>query len=456
MTSPTEQPWDDLEALLSATPEPGKIRAFIAGLASGEAPRLLSRLPGPAQERLLAVLGPEAVADLFDQVPDAQATRLLETMQPSDAAAVLQELPSDEQADLIASLSDADAASILAEMDPEEARGARQLAEYPEDVAGGLMVTEYLAYPESCTVAEVVGDLRGRSDEIEDYEIQYAYVVNTEGRLVGVLRLRDLLFARGERTIGSKMIREPISVPASMPLDELSEFFDRHAFLGVPVLDDAGRLCGVVHRAAVEAAWGDRSESDHLKRQGIVGGDEFRSMPLLLRSRRRLSWLSVNILLNVIAASVIAAYQDTLSSVIALAVFLPIISDMSGCSGNQAVAVSMRELSLGLVKTVDVVYVWLKEVSVGVVNGIVLGLLLGGVAWLWKANGYLGVVVGVALAVNTVVAVSIGGLVPLVLKRLGRDPALASGPILTTVTDMCGFLLVLSLATALLPHLLPG
>lgn len=176
-------------------------------------------------------------------------------------------------------------------------------------------------------------------------------------------------------------------------------------------------------------------------------------MPTLTRSRRRLQWLSINIVLNMIAASIIAIYQDTLTSVIALAVFLPIISDMSGCSGNQAVAVSMRELSIGVARPQDVLHVWLKELSVGVINGLALGTMLGGVAWMWKGNPWLGVVAGVALAVNTVLAVSIGGTVPLLLKHFGVDPALASGPVLTTITDLCGFLLVLGLATQMLPLL---
>ena len=197
----------------------------------------------------------------------------------------------------------------------------------------------------------------------------------------------------------------------------------------------------------------ERADADYLKSQGIVGGDEIRTMPVLTRTRRRLSWLSLNILLNIIAASVIAMYEDTLTAVIALAVFLPIVSDMSGCSGNQAVAVSMRELSFGIVKPYEIARVWLQEVSVGLINGAVLGCLIGVAAWLWKGNPFLGLVVGAALAANTLVAVSLGGTVPLLLKRLKVDPAVASGPILTTVTDMCGFFLVLSLATIMLPQL---
>ncbi len=212
-------------------------------------------------------------------------------------------------------------------------------------------------------------------------------------------------------------------------------------------------LIGVLRRFDVEEAAESRSGGEFLKSQGIVGGEELRSMPIRRRAGRRLSWLSVNILLNLAGASVIAAYQDTLAAAIALAVFLPIISDMSGNSGNQAVAVSIRELSLGLVLPRDFVRVWIKEISVGLINGAMLGLLLGLAAFLWKQNLTLSIVVAAALALNTLIAVSLGGLIPLLLRRMRFDPALASGPLLTTMTDMCGFFLVLSLATAVLNRL---
>ena len=219
-------------------------------------------------------------------------------------------------------------------------------------------------------------------------------------------------------------------------------------------MDGRSYLLGIVRRRSVLEAIAERAEADHLKAAGIIGGDELRSMPVLMRSRRRLAWLSINIGLNILAASIIAVYEDTLTAVIALAVFLPIVSDMSGCSGNQAVAVSMRELTLGAAVPKDVFRVWRKEAVVGLINGLALGILLGIAAWAWKGNPYLGLVVGGALAANTVIAVSIGGTVPLVLRRLKLDPAVASGPLLTTVTDMCGFFLLLSLATMVLPSLI--
>jgi magnesium transporter len=212
-------------------------------------------------------------------------------------------------------------------------------------------------------------------------------------------------------------------------------------------------MVGVVLRKHILAAENERASIDMLSTQGIVGGEELRTMPTLIRSKRRLSWLSINIILNIAAASVIAFYQDTLSAVIALAVFLPIISDMSGCSGNQAVAVSMRELALGVVKPIDVFRVLFKEVSIGLLNGFALGILIGLAAFLWKGNIYLGLVVGGALMINTIIAVSLGGTIPLILKKFKVDPALASGPILTTITDMMGFALVLSMASMAMAYI---
>jgi magnesium transporter len=318
------------------------------------------------------------------------------------------------------------------------------------------MVTEYLAYLEALSVDGVRRDIQANAGSYSDYEVQYAYVIKDSGQLVGVVPLRDLLLAAGGRRMGDLMIPNPLTVRDTATIDDMLSVFEAHSFIAVPVEDASGHLVGVVKRASVQEAVADRTGSDFLKTQGIVGGEELRTMPLTLRSRRRLSWLSVNILLNMIAASVIALYQDTIAAVIALAVFLPVISDMSGCSGNQAVAVSMRELSLGFVRPTETLRVWVKEVTLGAINGIVLGVLIGIVAWLWKGNVFLGLVVAIALAINTMIAVSIGGTVPLVMRRLGMDPALASGPILTTVTDMCGFFLLLSLASAFLPRLVGG
>jgi magnesium transporter len=438
------------EKLVTANPE--QLSAFVDNLSPTDAARTISRLSEEDQTQLLTKLSPESAADLIDELPDVQAAGIIEHLRPADAAAIVAELPSDEQADLVHDLSPPQAEAILSALPAEEASQVRQLSKYEDDVAGGLMVTEFLAYPAQATVADVVNDLRRNVDKYGEYEVQYAYVVDNEDRLRGVLRLRDLLLAPAERPIQQLMIARPMNVGDQSTLDQLREFFDSHPYFAVPATDRQQRLVGVVRRSDVEEALGEKSESDFRRAAGIVH-EEIRTMPLLTRARRRLAWLSVNIMLNVIAASVIAVYQDTLAQVIALAVFIPIISDMSGCSGNQAVAVSMRELSLGVLDASEVTRVWLKELAVGILNGLALGSLIAAVAFLWKGNLYLGLVVGAAMMLNTLLAVTLGGTLPLALKRLNVDPALASGPILTTVTDMCGFFLILSLATIMLPRL---
>jgi magnesium transporter len=406
---------------------------------------------GPADQRkLLALLPPERAASLLEAVSDSYAADLIEEMSAAAAAPIVEELASDHRVDVLAELDADDAEAIIAELGEEDAEEIRELITYAPDQAGGLMMTEYASYPMSLTVREAVEDLTREDIDYTLLTVHYVYVVVRKRKLKGVIRIRDLVFADPGRRIG-ELAKEAYTMPPDASLGELENFFDEHDIAAVPVVNARGMMLGIVRRRAVLEALAEKSEADALKAAGIIGGDELRSMPVAVRSARRLSWLSINIGLNIIAASVIALYEDTLTAVIALAVFLPIVSDMSGCSGNQAVAVSMRELTLGAALPRDVLRVWGKEASVGVINGAVLGLLLGVAAWIWKGNAVLGLVVGAALAINTVVAVSIGGTVPLLLKRFKFDPAVASGPLLTTVTDMCGFFLLLSLATLVLP-----
>jgi magnesium transporter len=442
-----------IRSLLLDPPEPHDVEQILDALDPAELLRTVFQLAPEEQRQLLSVISSERAAHLVEEFPSTHGADLIEDMPPAEAAPIVGEMASNYRADILAEMDAEDSEAILEFLEAEDAREARELIAYPPDVAGGLMIKEFVTYPVDARVRAVVEDLTGREGDYEFLTVHYVYVIDRRKKLRGVIRLRDLVFADPQATIGSIAV-PALTVPPDASLSELDQFFFDHDIAAVPVVDDRNRLIGLVRRRSVLEALAEKSEADHLKGAGIVGGDELRNMPVLHRSRRRLSWLSINIGLNMVAASVIALYEDTLSAVIALAVFLPIVSDMSGCSGNQAVAVSMRELTLGAAGPKDVARVWGKEVSVGLINGLVLGLLLGCAAWLWKGSPVLGLVVGVALALNTVLAVSIGGTVPLVLKRMNVDPAVASGPLLTTITDMCGFFLVLSLASLVLPSLL--
>ena len=446
--------WEQLEAIV-AKGDADAVRTFINNLPPGESSRLITQMSEDEQQELLSILRDEDAAELLGSLPEIQAAQLLSSLPADQAAHIFDEMYSGDQVGLLDQLSEQQSNAILEEMKPEEAENVRFLAKYEYDTAGGLMITELLAFDGKLTVDDVISDLRTNAEKYAEYNVQYIYVLKEDRQLHGVLRLRDLLLARPKHTISRIMIDNPTRVSDSTSLQELQLLFDSRPFFGLPVVDAENRLVGVIRRADVEKASEEEAGRTFLQFAGILGGEELRSLPLKIRCARRLSWLSLNILLNVVAASVIAFYEETLAAVIALAVFLPIVSDMSGCSGNQSVAVSTRELVLGVIKPSDFWYVFRKEFTLGLINGIVLGILLGSVAWVWKGTPTLGLVVGGALAANTLVAVCLGAMIPMILKGFKMDPALASGAILTTLTDMCGFFLVLSLAQLMLPWLVP-
>ena len=449
-TEDLEQLDDALQIALDADDE-SQLAEAVDSLSSHEALRQVSLMESADRDDLMTRLSPEAAAELIEEAPAELAVTMIESLESSVAAKIMEELHSDTQADIVQEMEPENSEAILAEMESESAENLRKLSQYDADTAGGLMELEAFTFNIDETVGAVLKALTAGDDSFERYRGQHPYILDDDGKLVGVVSLRDMLRSRRAVKLAD-ILHEPISVQPDASQDELVDLFDENPFLGIPVVDASGILLGVVSRLELAEAELERAEQESLSRQQI--SDELRSMPTLLRSRRRLTWLSSNIVLNIIAASVISAYEETLAAVIAIAVFLPMVSDMSGCSGNQAVGVSMRELSLGLTRPVDLFHVLKKEFGVGVINGIVLGILIGIVAWVWKDNVFLGIVIGLALATNTVIAVSIGGTVPLLLKKFGVDPAVASGPLLTTVTDMAGFFLVLSLATLFMPQLI--
>ena len=416
--------------------------------------RAISRLSKEKVENLIRILGAEDAAKLLSHLSEAQAVEIIESLPAEDAASILFELPTEESSNILRELHEEDAEEIIAGIeDAEDQQELRKRLEYEDGCAGSLMRGHPVTFLNTSTVGEVLQDLGEHAEDYSDRDVQYLYVVDSGNTLVGVLRLRDLVLSLRHIPVRELMIPDPLTVIDTMPLEALADVFERKKYFGLPVVDSEGRMLGVVPRDAVEHETAEEQAGMFLQASGIVNGEELRSMPLKDRCIKRLAWLGPNIVLNIAAASVIAANEATLKEVIALAVFLPIVSDMSGCSGNQAVAVSIRELTLGILRPGDYWRVVIKEGAVGIINGIVLGCVLGAIATLWKGNIFLGLTVFIALSLNTVLSVLLGGLVPLFLKRLKVDPALASGPILTTCTDMCGFLLVLSIASAMLSKL---
>ena len=432
-----------------------KINSFIKNINQQDLQNLLSYLPRSVRFHFFLIITDKTAAHLISAMPSKYIiNEILYGLPKKRSATIIKLLPSNIKVDILKNFAPKFKTNILSYFNKTEKEEIQNIILYANDSAGGLMITEYLEYPISYTANDVKEDLEKNSQIYNNYDIQYAYITDKDKKLLGIVSLRDLLFAEKNKPLNKLLKKGVISILANTNLKEVKNYFEEHSYLAFPVINSSGKILGILKRDSVNEFIHTETEQEILKLTGITGGEEFRSMPIHKRSIKRLSWLTINILLNFMAASIIIVYQDTLMQAIALAVFLPIISDMSGCSGNQSVAVTLREISLGLIKPKEILRVLLKEFSLGLINGIILGIIIASIAFIWKGNIYLGLIVGIAMTLNTILAVCLGSALPIILKALKIDPAIASSPLLTTITDMMGFFLIFILASQFLQHII--
>ncbi len=438
---------------LVGTGDAERVVAFVRLLPPEDTPYTIHHL-GEADRtkffELLAQADVDLAADLLEHFDDAHAADMVSELQPETAAVVVDAMDSDEQADVLAELDDDDAHAILEAMQPEEAEDLRQRLTYEEDTAGGLMITEYLAYPQRDTVEMVVEDLRENADRYNEYEVRYLYTIDEEDRLTGVVPMRQMVMSHRGTPLASLRINTPVTATVDQHVDDLEDLFDRVDYSAVPVLDPDGRLVGLVQRAAVQEHRGEMAEEDLAKVGGIIGGEELRTMPTPNRALRRLAFLLPILALTMVSASVIVLFENIIAAAPNLAKFLPVVAGVCGASGGQAVAVSMREISLGLIKVSDIRWVVIKELGVAVMLGAAIGVVLFFTGWIWDGQIQMGLVVGLAAPAVMLVATALGGAVPIALRGLGLDPAMLSVPLALTVIDLLSFLGVLALAALLL------
>lgn len=446
MVTHTRQGEFDPERGASDADDPASMAAWLSAEDSeaGQVRQVLSAVPPTLAAAALGLLRSERAGDILRLLPVEQAGDLLRHLAPLRAAELLALLPSDERTDLLAAVDEHardDIADLLpASMKAEVAR----LLRYPPDTAGGLMETEVLAKPGSAAVREVIDDLRINQKRYAALRVQYLYIVDDSGRLLGVAPLRDLLLAPEDALLERLTSPEPVSVRDTASTQELADLFDMHPYHGVPVVDENGVLLGTVSRADATESEQHQSEERYRRSQGIVGGEELRSMPVALRLRRRGAWLGVNLVLSLGGAAVIAVFQETLAKAVVVAAVLPIVSAASGNAAMQAAAVSVRELTLGVVRPRSWRRVLAQELAMAAMLAVLLGSAVAVLATMWGAGWMLGAAVGAGMALNVAAAVVIGALCPLVLRRWSIDPALASGPVTTTLADVSGFALTLA------------
>ncbi len=395
----------------------------------------LEELPSELAVEVLEHMDPERASELLERLEDAEAARLLGEMWPDNAVDVLEELPAERRRD------------VLERMAPAEAAPIRRLIAYPHDTAGGLMSPDVVALPEDLTVEEAIERLREMADEAET--LYYAYVVDEDRRLRGVLSMRDLILSSPRTPIREVLRRDVVKVPVDADAEEVARIFDRYHFLALPVVDSEDRLLGIVTFDDVIDAIREEETEDMHRMVGVAPEDKVLD-PWHESLRRRLPWLLINLVTAFAAAGVVALFEGTIAKVTALAVLMPIIAGQGGNAGSQTVTVVVRGIALGEVRPGEGWRIVLKEGLLGAVHGIVIGVIVAWIAYLWQGDPMLGWVVALAMVFNLIMAGVFGALIPLGLRFVGADPALASTIFLTTVTDICGFFFLLGLGALLL------
>ena len=397
---------------------------------------LVERAPKLAMESV-AELGPENGAELLSDRPAEEIARLLQEIPSDDAAAIVDYLPEDLSA------------AVLELIKPKPGGGVGDLLEYPEQTAGRIMNPNVFALGEDMTVAEAITAIQ-TSREVE--MVFYLYVVDERRHLVGVVSLRRLLLVPPETPLKRIMTTDLISVRVDMDQEEVARQVASYNLLAVPVVDEENKLAGIITVDDVIDVIKDEATEDIYRLAGVSTDERVFTRPTE-SLRKRLPWLIINLGTAFIAASVVGAFEGTIAKVTALAVFMPIVAGMGGNAATQTLTVIVRGIALGELTWGNTKQALFKEGAVGIGNGLACGVLAALVALIFKQSPMLGVVLGMAMIINMFVAATAGTLIPVTLRALKIDPALASSVIITTFTDVFGFLSFLGLGTLFLRYL---
>ncbi len=421
---------------------PADVAEILSALREEEAVDLLQRLYERRRRAAAAPLSemePEEAARLLSELSREAAVQILSRMDPDDAADLLAELPTDTVRD------------VLRRLEREDAQELSGLLTYAPDSAGGLMSPDVVALPARLTCQQAIDTLRRVAEEMET--VYYAYVVDEQAKLLGVLSLRDLVFAPPTAPIVTVMHEDAVSLPADMDVEEVARTFDKYNYLALPVVSQDDRLLGVVTVDDVIDVIREETTEDFLRMGGIPAGEEDPLTPARQSVRKRLPWMMANILFNLVAVIGIAVFEGTIERVAFLAVLMPIIADMAGNVGSQSMSVTIRGMATGNFTWADRWKALRKEFAVGMINGLVLGVQLGLISYLWRGNPYLGVIALLTMWMTTIISYLLGSWIPSLLRRLKFDPAMMSGAVVTTVADLFAFFLFLGLATSFIDFL---
>lgn len=440
------------------------IKVLIEGLHPSEAVETLERMRPADQADVVSRLSHDQQAALLRKMPPGDLGVLIKALGPDRAVSLSQYLDAEQLSQALDETSPPAAADLLRALPVEVATNALEHMEVAEDVAplleyddrdaGGLMTPKFVALRETMTVTQAMAFIRDWAEQTQrsPEDIHFIFVVDYRDVLRGGLSLAQLVLAQPNQRIVQFMDRELISVADDTDQEQAARLMERYSIRNLPVVNRSNELVGVLKLEDMVDVLEDEATEDMYR---MIGVDEQEKVlgPFWRSVRSRLPWLVVNLATAMLAGAVVTMFQSTIAQVIALAAFLPVIAGQGGIAGTQTLTLIVRSLALGEVSPANAKRLLLKEVGLGLVHGLTLGLLVGVIAFLWKGNAFLGLVVGVSMLANLVVAGVSGVVVPLGMRAMRLDPALSSAVAVTTMTDVIGFLVYLGLASAAIGYL---
>jgi len=397
---------------------------------------------------LFNVLDTRFATDIFEFLKDDQMLELLSNISIARKKDIINEMSPDDRTDLFAILPEQETEKLIPLLEEKEQSRARELLAYKSNTAGGLMTTDFITVQEDITIGQVLRILREKAREIDF--IQYIYVVDKVSRLKGTILLKDLLTTSPKRKANKVMDTTFTSVALDMDQEDVARVFEKYDEPSVPVLDKLGRIKGVITVDDVLDVITEEASED-IYRFGAAGvTDEYLSANPFLVARKRVIWLVILALAGFISGSVLEHYSFLLSNIITLSFFIPILMNTSGSAGTQAATVVVRGLATGEINLADIWRVVRKEFLVGVLMGIIAGVITALRAILLQGDVMLGYTVAIAMIIAIVIATSLGGILPILFKKLGVDPALMSGPLIATILDTTTLLIYFNVTMLLL------
>ena len=415
-----------------------QVRAGIATLHPADIASLLNAIEeGDIKQKIFNFLSPDLASEVLSLVSPLTREELTQDLSDAVLSDLVERLDSDDAADLLGSLSQEQVRSVLGQVPEELSAEMERLLRYPADTAGGIMQTEHVEVPEGTRVDEAIEIIRRHVDEVPD--IHSIFVVDHKRYLTGVLPLRKLILARSDELVENVMDRQVVAARVDLDQEQVAQLFKKYYdLLSLPVVDQTGQLLGRITIDDIVDVMEEEATEDIYKLAGLGGEEEV--LDSAARSiRRRLPWLALNLLTTTLSATVISFFEGTIQKVAIAAAFMTMVAAQGGNSGIQTLTVIVRGLALGEVSLSHTKRVLFKEILVAAGNGVALGITAGVVAYLWKGEPLIGVVLALALIVNLIIAAFVGSMIPFTMRRFGVDPAIASNVIVTACTDICGF-----------------